>query len=303
MSTDTALVEIRQDNRSGATRLTERAGQALLAWLAAIPAEQSLGKARQSLGRFAVELAEAKPAMASMRNLANRALLASERAGSPAELRRHVAQTVQRYIQQLGRSTDLIAAQAARFIRPGATVMTISYSSVVLAALKQALSAGKHFQIICPESRPICEGRTLAQELARLGLRAELVADAAAPALVSRSELLLLGGDALAPEGLVNKIGSYPLALAAQAAGRPVIALVGRQKFLPLFRRAWLPQEPSKELWPQGELPANLTVQNRYFETVPLELLSQVICEAGALAPEQLLGRLQALRLLSILAA
>ncbi|HED03255.1 MAG TPA: translation initiation factor eIF-2B [Candidatus Fraserbacteria bacterium] len=274
-----------------------------MTWLAAIPAEQSLGKAQQNLSRFTRELAKAKPAMASMRNLANQALLASELVGSPAELRRHVAQTVQRYIQQLGESTDLIAAQAARLIRPGATVMTISYSSVVLATFKRALSAGKHFRVICPESRPICEGRVLAQELARLGLRAELVADAAAPALVSRSELLLLGGDALAPEGLVNKIGSYPLALAAQAAQRPVIALVSRQKYLPLFRRAWLPQEPPQELWPEGEMPAKLTILNSYFEPVPLALLGQVISEAGALAPEQLLGRLQALRLLPILAA
>jgi len=303
MSTDAMLTEIRQDNRSGATRLSERAGQLLLAWLAAIPAEQSSEKSRHSLRQLATELAGAKPAMASIRNLANRALLASERAGSPAELRRQVTQAVQEYIQQVGRSTARIAAQAAGLIRPGATVMTISYSSVVLATLKQALSAGKHFQIICPESRPVCEGRELARELARLGLRAELVADAAAPALVDQSDLLLLGGDALAPEGLVNKIGSYPLALAAQAAKRSVIALVGRPKYLPLFRRAWLTREPPEELWPQGELPANLTVRNCYFELLPLELLSQVICETGALAPKRLRVHLQALRLHPILSA
>jgi translation initiation factor 2B subunit (eIF-2B alpha/beta/delta family) len=181
--------------------------------------------------------------------------------------------------------------------------MTISYSATVFAAFKHALDTGKHFTVICPESRPIGEGVALARALARLGLTVELIVDAMAPSLVRRSDLALVGGDALAPEGLINKIGSYALALAARTSLRPFTALVGTQKYLPRFHEAFIPHEPPKELLSERNLPKNLRIDNRYFELVPLELLTEIISESGLFQPKELLKRLQAIRLHPILAA
>lgn len=294
--------EIRRDNRSGATRLSHRAGEALLAWLHEAHDVKSLEATRAALGRFALELAGAKRPMASIFNLVNQTLLAVDGATSITDLRRRLEATVRQFTARLEQSTAQITAQAAKLIVPGATLMTISYSATACAAFQQAFSAGKRFTVICPESRPICEGRALARELAQLGLDVRLIADAAAPALVRRCDLVLVGGDALAPEGLVNKIGSYALGLAARAGHRPFVALVPQQKYLPRFREDSLPQEPAEELWPERAI-ENLTVQNRYFELVPLELVTEVVSETGPVQPVTLLERLHAIRLHPILEA
>lgn len=294
--------EIRRDNRSGANRLTHQAGKALLAWLREASPNRSLEEMRTALGPFALEFVRAKPPMASILNLASHALLTVEEATSLNDLNERLEATVRRFIEKLEESTTQIAIEAARLIKSDAAVITISYSATVFAAFKHAISAGKHFTVICPESRPICEGRALASDLAKLGLTVELVADALAPTLVRRCDLVLVGGDALAPEGLVNKIGSYGLALAACASHRPFVVLLGQQKYLPHFREDALPQEPAEELWPERAI-ENLSVQNRYFELVPLELLTQVVSETGPVQPEQLLERLHAIRLHHILEA
>jgi translation initiation factor 2B subunit (eIF-2B alpha/beta/delta family) len=302
VSAQTLIDAIRRDNRSGAIQLTSRAGEALLAWPREAPKNRSLHETRSALGRFALELVGAKPPMAPIFNLVNQTLLAVDEARSFTGFSQRLEATVRQFIETLEHSTAQIATQAAKLIKPNATVMTISYSATAFAAFRHALSAGKRFTVICPESRPICEGRALARDLAQLGLRVKLIADAAAPALVRDCDLVLVGGDALTPKGLINKIGSYGLALAARASACPFATLLGQQKYLLRFREDLLSQEPAEELWLEGRI-ENLSVQNRYFELVPLELLTQVISGTGSVQPGTLLKRWQAIRLHPILEA
>jgi len=301
-SAEALLEGIRRDNHSGAIHLTHQAGDALLVWLGQRQPQHPLEEVHHDLERFALELVQAKPTMASIFNLVNQTLLATAEAASWSDLDERLEATVRQFLRALEQSTARIAIQAAKLIVPGATLMTNSYSATAFAAFRHALSTGKRFTVICPESRPIGEGRSLAQELAQLGLRVKVVADAAAPRLVRHCDLVLVGGDALAPEGLGNKIGSYALALAARANHRPFVALVGEQKYLPRFSETWIPREPSKELLAEGDI-ENLSVENRYFELVPLDLLSEVVGEMGSIPLERLLERLQAIQLHPILAA
>ena len=78
--------------------------------------------------------------------------------------------------------------------------------------------------------------------------------------------------------GVVNKIGSFALALAAREHSVPVYALADRRKFLPAATPALkILEMPPEEVWDAP--PKSVTPRNVYFEVVPLELVRGVVVE------------------------
>jgi hypothetical protein len=94
-------------------------------------------------------------------------------------------------------------------------------------------SCGPGLSVIVCESRPLCEGVAMAQRLAAAGLHVALITDAQAGVFVEEADVVLLGADAVTPAGVVNKVGSKLLALAAKAAGVPVVAVTDSLKVSP----------------------------------------------------------------------
>src|SRR5207302_8869872 len=83
--------------------------------------------------------------------------------------------------------------------------------------------------VVATETRPLLQGaRLTAWELSQLGIPHALVVDGAAPGLIARGEvsLVVVGADRIAANGdVANKVGTYPLALAASAAGIPFVVV------------------------------------------------------------------------------
>lgn len=82
-------------------------------------------------------------------------------------------------------------------------------------------------RVYVDETRPLLQGSRLTTwELAQLGIAHTLVADAAGPSVIARGlvNAVVVGADRIAANGdVVNKIGTYPLALAAHRAGIPFV--------------------------------------------------------------------------------
>jgi eIF-2B alpha/beta/delta-like uncharacterized protein len=80
---------------------------------------------------------------------------------------------------------------------------------------------------IATESRPLLQGaRLTVYELAKLGIPHQLAVDSAAAGLIAGGEVdaVIVGCDRVAANGdVANKVGTYGLALAAQAAGIPFV--------------------------------------------------------------------------------
>jgi S-methyl-5-thioribose-1-phosphate isomerase len=77
------------------------------------------------------------------------------------------------------------------------------------------------------ETRPLLQGsRLTAWELAAMGVPHTVVVDSAGPSVIARGlvDAVVVGADRIAANGdVVNKIGTYPLALAAARAGIPFL--------------------------------------------------------------------------------
>jgi translation initiation factor 2B subunit (eIF-2B alpha/beta/delta family) len=154
--------------------------------------------------------------------------------------------------------------------------------------LRSAQAHHLPLQVFCTEGRPIMEGRRMARQLAEAGIPVTFGVDAAVSAFAAQASLVLIGADSIACDGVVNKVGTAGVALAAQAAGVPCYVVAGRRKWLPspLNASAVGEPKPAEEVWPDP--PAGVRLWNAYFESTPLDLFSGFIAEQGVLAPREL---------------
>src|SRR5262249_43809927 len=117
---------------------------------------------------------------------------------------------------QLARScaqerSDLAAAQAGvvkhalqLLPRKEGWVVTLSRSGLVEAALIGARKAGYAVRALVGEGRPRLEGRDLAARLAEAKIPVWLVTDAMLPLVLTQSQALWLGADAVTEHGVLN---------------------------------------------------------------------------------------------------
>src|SRR5882762_9432964 len=101
---------------------------------------------------------------------------------------------------------------------------TSSYGTA-LGVVRAALEAGKKCPVYADETQPWLQGaRLTAWELLQDGIPVTLLPDVAAASLLASGKVgcVVVGADRIARNGdVANKVGTYPLALAAHAAGVP----------------------------------------------------------------------------------
>lgn len=232
-----------------------------------------------------------QPSMALIHQLCGRALdiagTGVTRGDSPTDVRSSLAQSCAVERADIAASRAAVARIASRLVsRRGAWIAMLSHSRIVLESIAELVRLGQSPRVIVAEGRPLFEGRRTAAELAGLGVPVWLVADAALPLLLSQASMVWLGADAVTDRGVVNKIGSYAVALAARECSVPVYALAGQRKFLPATTAALrIVEMPPAEIWDAP--PAGVETRNVYFEMVPLELMRGVVNEDLVLAPTE----------------
>ncbi len=287
------VAEIASDHRSGADTLARKAAEAVELQAAAPCADAT--NLREALAETARLLVAAQPAMASIFNLVNRVLFAIEGLCDAPSVRNAVASVCRGYTAKIAEAHQAISRAALEQIPEGGTVLTHSYSSTVAAALLGAWRSGRRFSVICTESRPLCEGVSLARTLAAAQIPVTLIADAAVHHHCRKASLALSGADTVARHGVLNKAGTALLALAARAHRGKFLVLAGTHKCLPPGRRlVWERLENPHEIL--SEDIAGVRVSNVYFDLTPLGLVTAVITEQGALPPAAVRRRLGELK-------
>jgi translation initiation factor 2B subunit (eIF-2B alpha/beta/delta family) len=228
-----------------------------------------------------------QPSMALVHQFAARALAIADtsvaRGDVPEDLRRNLVASCDAEREDLARAVTDAAKVAAQLVNAREPwVATLSASEGVLAAMRELAKGGRKVRALVAESRPRFEGRETARALVAAGIEPWLVTDAALPLLVSQASAVWIGADAVTDLGVLNKIGSYTLALAAREHGVPVWAIATRRKFLPASTASLRIREmPPAEVW---DAPApGVRPRNVYFEMVPLALLRGVVVEDSVL--------------------
>jgi translation initiation factor 2B subunit (eIF-2B alpha/beta/delta family) len=278
MTWEALLDKLARDRTSGAQELTRLVSLLLSRYLREEKAREG---AAEELLLVTGRILDAQPAMAPIITVLNHLWLKLEQVGDSDAVRAAVAAELDGMSLETELRLDRLAEACSDRLMEGSTVLAFSYSSTVLRALLAAHEAGKGIRVICSEGRPASEGIRLAEALAAAGVPVDLCVDAALPGLVAEADSVLVGADAVVEAGVINKIGTYPLALAAKATGRPFYFAASLDKLLPpsLVPLLRIPDRPPEEIWEARH--ESLHVRNRYFEITPLGLITGLITESG----------------------
>ena len=113
---------------------------------------------------------------------------------------------------------------------------------------------------------------------------------------ISTVNKVMVGADRVCADGkVVNGIGTYQLALAAEKASIPFYVLCEMLKFDPRLRGDEVDleeKEPSEVVEP-GRLPPEVRVKNPNFDITPMELVTRVVTEKGLLTPQEVVSYLE----------
>jgi len=218
------------------------------------------------LEALAGRLRSARPGMAALWNRVGRV-----EGAAPDETEAAAERELERAL-----AADSEAAAEAADMLEGERVVTCSRSGTV----REALLAGDPDAVLVIESRPGGEGTGVAESLAE-SLDVTLTSDAAGPGFLTEwdADCLLVGADTVLESAVANKVGTYPLALAAERARIPVTVVCADDKIAPA---GWSFEAGTAPGIYGGD--ADLTVESPLFERVPLELVSEVVTEDGALS-------------------
>lgn len=278
---EASVAALRADVVSGAAVVARAAARIVERMCHRLPSHD-LAAFRVDIEELVGQILGAQPSMAPLLTLASAVLEALAATRPLPDLRQGVASAAAGFREALDRDLPAVARQASLALPARGRILTLSASSTVRVTLL-GLGERKSCDVICLESRPMNEGAVMARSLAGAGVPTTLAVDAAGDLLARDVDAVLLGADSIGDLGIVNKIGSRAVSLAAREAGVPVYVVADHSKFLP----PGAPQPPAGDRPPEeiGPPAAGLRIWNRYFEVLPLGLVTAVITDAGPLAP------------------
>jgi methylthioribose-1-phosphate isomerase len=164
-----------------------------------------------------------------------------------------------------------------------------------LAVIFAAAAAGKGVHAYADETRPLLQGaRLTAWELQRRGVPVTLICDSMAARVMQEGkvQLVITGADRIAANGdTANKIGTYSVALLAQAHGIPFYIAAPSSTFdLSLADGTHIPiEERAAEEITHGfgrqTAPEGVQVYNPAFDVTPARLIAGIITERGVITP------------------
>lgn len=192
-----------------------------------------------------------------------------------------------------------LGTHGAALLQDGMTVLTICNAGALatvahgtaLAVIRAAVQEGKRIQVVACETRPLLQGARLTTwELMKDGIPVTLITDNMAGYLMQQGQIqaVLTGADRIAANGdVANKIGTYSLAVLAQAHGIPFYVAAPMSTFdltLPDGQGIPIEERAAEEVtWLRGQriAPDGVAVYNPAFDLTPARYVQAWITEKG----------------------
>lgn len=187
------------------------------------------------------------------------------------------------------RARQSIAELGAGFVRHDAVLMVHGFSRVALALLQQVASNGVQFSVVVTEGRPDGTGLTMANALSKMKVPCTIVLDSAVAFALEalKVNLVLVGAEGVVENGgIINKLGSYQMAIAAKAHGIPFYVAAESYKFARLYPLNQLDLPVEKKHVDFGPLlGSGVKVENPSRDYTPPKYISLLFTDLGVLTP------------------
>ncbi|CAB50496.1 translation initiation factor eIF-2B alpha/beta/delta subunit family protein [Pyrococcus abyssi] len=262
------LNEMKAERIRGATWLARKGAEAFLA----LAEELDEALLEDAIRELRSRIIEVNPSMASLYNLARFMPITNNR-----EL---VKMRALEFLRRMDEAKRELASIGAQLIDDGDVIITHSFSSSVLEIFKVAKDRRKSFKVIITESSPDYEGLHLANELENLGIEFEVITDSQMGLFCRKATISMVGADMVTRDGfVVNKAGTYLLALACHESDVPFYVAAETYKFHPTVK--------SNEvvLHERDFSRSGFRVRNVLFDLTPWKFIRGIITELGIVIP------------------
>ena len=179
------------------------------------------------------------------------------------------------YLSDTENNLNLIFQNALPYLESKQNIVTISNSKTLLYVLTEYYKIETNLNVTILESRPMFEGRILAEELSKHGIKTNLITEAMTANAVEHSDAVIIGADNILSNGdVINKTGSRNLAIICKYFSKPFYVIADKTKFSMnnKFEKSY---QDTKEIWKFP--PDKIKIENYYFEKIEAELISKII--------------------------
>jgi len=282
---------------------------AAAAYALALTAHHSKAKRRKQLIR---ELEEAAETLRKTRPTGVNLFWAVDRIlnkartfqGSVKELAALIIDEANRIAEEDVAANRSIGRHGAILIDDGDTVLThcnagalatVDYGTAI-GVIRAVVEQGKKVRVIATETRPKLQGaRLTAYELMRDGIPVTLISDTMVGYVMYKRmvDKVIVGADRIVRDAVINKIGTYQIAILAKEHGIPFYVAAPKSTFDLAHRAAdiTIEERNPEEVTYIGSMriaPEGVQALNPAFDITPIKHVTAIICEEGILYKDDL---------------
>lgn len=224
-------------------------------------------------------------------------------AGDIEDLKRIVIDEAQRIAEEDVEVNRKIGEYGSQLLNDGDTILThcnagklatVDYGTA-LSIIRVAWERGKYIKVIATETRPKLQGaRLTSYELMREGIPVTLITDNMVGYIMYRGLVnkVIVGADRIVRDAVINKIGTYTIAVLAHEHGIPfyVAAPLSTFDLKSSSNDVIIEERPPDEVTNIGSeriAPPGISVLNPAFDITPIKYVDAIICERGVLSREK----------------
>ncbi len=219
--------------------------------------------------------------------------------GTCAALAQSVVEEAKRIADEDVAANHLIGKHGAELVQDGDVILThcnagalatVDYGTA-LGVVRAAWEQGKRIRVFADETRPLLQGaRLTAFELKRDGIPVTLITDGMAGYVMSKHmvKMVIVGADRILKDAVVNKIGTFTVAVLAREHKIPFYVAAPKSTFdmsrtsTEVLIEERKPEEVTlisgRRIAPEG-----VDVFNPAFDITPLDYVTAIVCEDGIL--------------------
>jgi methylthioribose-1-phosphate isomerase len=282
---------------------------AAAAYALALTAHHSKAKRRQQLMR---ELEEAAETLRKTRPTGVNLFWAVDRIlnkahafqGNVKELVAFIIGEANKIAEEDVAANRSMGKHGATLINDGDTVLThcnagalatVDYGTA-LGVIRAAVEQGKKVRVIATETRPKLQGaRLTTYELMRDGIPVTLISDTMVGYVMYKRmvDKVVVGADRIVRDAIINKIGTYQIAILAKEHGIPFYVAAPKSTFDLAHTAAdvTIEERNSEEVTHIGSTriaPEGVQALNPAFDITPIKYVTAIICEEGILYKDDL---------------
>jgi len=240
------------------------------------------------------QLIAARRTMAPISNIITRYLreiIRDDRKDDLGSMRRQAVSLAEDMHRDSVNAVSKIISSAAELIENKDVILTHSYSSTVVAAIKEVAGLRRGIKVIVTKTGTGRYGERTTRELAEAGIPVLYIDDTAVGVYISGISKVLVGADRITADGkVINGAGTYTVAASAKVNKIPVYVLCETLKFdfTVSSSKVDLEDHGNAGSIEEGILPPEVTISNPTFDITPLDFITAIVSENGVVTADKL---------------